>query len=99
MASFSRKMRRKAAKKATKDVKKNLEAAIEETIKAKMETYNKIPESCTSCDKTMDKTDRSQVFSWMMRIYEEEEIYDLYCPECYTEQFPVEKEKGEMTNE
>ena len=83
MVAFDRKLRRTTAKKVAKRFKKNMPDILAEAMKAKMESYSKIPDSCIACDKPFDKKDREQVFSWTLQVYEEEEIYNLFCPECH----------------
>ena len=56
---------------------------VEEALEAKMKSFSKVPDKCTYCNKDFDKKNREQVFSWMMQIYEEEDVYNLFCPECY----------------
>ena len=102
MGSFERKLKRGNSKKVAKLLKKSMTDIIEETMKAKMESYSRLPDSCTACSKPFDKTDREQVFSWMMQIHEEQEIYNLYCPPCYEEIFNgknTEQKEGDNENE
>ena len=93
MASFDRKLRRNASRKLAKQLKKGAQAILEDAVKAKMESFSKVPDNCTTCNKPFDKTSREQAFSWMMQIYEEDEIYNLFCPECY------KSEEGDQKNE
>ena len=88
MTSFKRKLKRKASNKVTKYLKKNMASIIEERVKKKLSGLNKIPDSCDVCTKEFDKTDKEQVFSWMLRANEEVEKYDLFCPDCFKENFP-----------
>ena len=83
MTSFSRKVRRGASKNLAKQLKKNAKDIVQEALQAKMESFSRVPDQCTACDKPFDKRNREQVFSWMMQIHEEAGIYNLFCPECY----------------
>ena len=94
MTSFKRKMRRRASVKLAKYLKKNMGSIIEEKVKSRLSGLGKIPDSCDLCTKYFDKTDREQVFSWMLRVNEEDEKYNLFCPECYEQQFPDQKAEG-----
>ena len=93
MASFKRKLKRKASVKMAKYLKKNMGAIIEEKVKNKLSGIKKVPDNCDLCQKPFDKLDREQVFSWMLRINEEEQEYNLFCPECYKSHFPSGKEE------
>ena len=96
MTSFDRKMKRATAKKMTKIIKKSMGDILEDALKSKLESYSRIPDNCTACKKSFDKKNREQVFSWMMQIHEEKNIYNLFCPECYEKKV----EAGEIiTNE
>ena len=66
-----------------------MKKTIEATIDKKLSGFKKIPDKCSVCDKTFDKTDRSQVFSWMLQVDEEREVYDLFCPPCYERHHPA----------
>ena len=70
-----------------KYLKKNMKSIIEDKVKAKLDGINKIPNQCDVCDKPFDKTDKEQVFSWMLRINKDNQKYDLFCPECYNSYF------------
>ena len=96
MTAFDRKLKRNVSKKAAKELKKSMNDILAEATKSKMESYSKIPDNCTACEKPFDKKNREQVFSWMMQIYEEKNIYNLFCPECYGD---FDTEEGATTNE
>lgn len=93
MTSFKRKLKRKASNKVTKYLKKNMASIIEEKVKKKLSGFSKIPDNCDVCMKDFDKSDREQVFSWMLRVNEESEKYNLFCPDCFEENFPEQASK------
>ena len=97
MTSFDRKIRSSISKKAMKGDQKNLASAIEEAVRSKIASYSKIPDSCLTCEKSFDKTSREQVFSWMMQINEEEDVYNLYCPECFESATQPHTEEGDTS--
>ena len=83
MTAFDRKLKRNASKKMAKELKKNLNNILSQQIEEKMKSFRKIPEECQLCSKSFDKTSREQAFSWMMKVSEEDDTYNLYCPDCY----------------
>jgi|TARA_Y100000310_G_C20533144_1_gene739524 hypothetical protein len=76
MSSLKRKIKRKAAANKRKQMKRD--------VSEKMGLFNKIPESCSACDKPFDKKDKEMVMSWNVVVREEEAIVRLYCPECWS---------------
>lgn len=92
MSAFDRKLKRNVSKKVVKELKKSMNDVLAEAMRSKMESYSKLPDSCTACEKPFDKQDREQVFSWMMQIHKERDIYNLFCPECYEDHFGEQEE-------
>ena len=45
--------------------------------------FNKIGDSCETCEKPFDKKDKKQVSTWNVVVKEEQDIVRLYCPECW----------------
>lgn len=97
MTAFDRKLKRNMSKKMVKEIKNSMDDVLAEAMKSKMDSFSKIPDNCTACEKPFDKKNREQVFSWMMQIHKEENIYNLFCPECYGDYFDTEEEV--ITNE
>ena len=84
MSSFSRKISRRKNLKVAKTLKKEMGKILKESISRQASRALKVPDNCSVCDKSFDKTDREQVFSWMLQVRaEEQESYDLFCPLCY----------------
>lgn len=77
-----------------KYLKKNMSSIIEDKIKSSLSKIKKIPDNCTICDKKFNKQDKEQVFSWMLKVDEEREVYNLFCPPCYERYHPSESEEG-----
>jgi len=71
MSNHLRKLKRKKEKKIKKD------------IQEKMFMFNKIGDSCETCEKPFDKKDKKQVSTWNVVVKEEQDIVRLYCPECW----------------
>ena len=85
MSSFSRKISRKRNLKVAKTLKKEMGKILKDSISRQASRALKVPDYCSVCDKKFDKTDREQVFSWMLQVRtEEQENYDLFCPSCYS---------------
>ena len=83
MTSFDRKLKRTASRKMAKEIKRNMGNLLNQQIESKMKAFSRIPDECQTCAKPFDKKSREQVFSWMMEINKEEEVYNLFCPSCY----------------
>ena len=86
MSSFKRKIKRKVMAKQKKRAKKDMSE--------KMGLFDKIPESCSACDKPFDKKDKEMVISWNVVVREQEGIVRLYCPECWSKAKEIIKEFG-----
>ena len=71
MGRTSRKLRKKQAKDA------------EERLSGKVGLFNLLPESCLSCSKEFDKTDKAMVSMWRVAVREQEKEVLLYCPACW----------------
>ena len=66
MTSLSRKLKRKNSVKMAKYLKKNMKKIVNQTIEEKIKGIAKVPDNCSICQKVFDKSDRTQVFSWML---------------------------------
>ena len=95
LSSFKRKIRRKSLVQTTKRLKKSMNKIVQDTVNKKLSGIAKIPDNCDLCQKEFDKTDREQVFSWMLKVNEEREVYNLFCPECYSDYYTKEEEDAE----
>tara|TARA_B100000749_G_scaffold146818_1_gene112651 strand:+ start:239 stop:526 length:288 start_codon:yes stop_codon:yes gene_type:complete len=95
MSAFGRKLKRNKTKKIVKELKKSMENVLAAAVESKMESYSKIPDNCTVCEKPFDKKNRKQAFEWMMQIYEEKNIHNLFCPECFVGLSEEEKTANE----
>ena len=51
-----------------------------EKLAEKIFQFNKLPESCSACDKGFDKRNKDMVQSWSVVI--KQEVVRLFCPEC-----------------
>ena len=84
MSSITRKIKRKALAKKRSQSQKDMSE--------KMGLFDKIPESCVTCDKAFDKKNRDMVMSWSVVVRKEEGIVRLYCPECWDKAKEIIKE-------
>jgi len=73
---MNRKQRRKAEK-----VKKSLTPS-ERKLSEKIFMFDQIPDACTTCAESFDKTDKSMVFSWRVVVHQEKQQVRLFCPTC-----------------
>ena len=78
--SLKRKMKRNSLLQSKKD------------LKAKVGMFNKIPDSCLTCNKKFDKTDKEMVMTWNVVVNREKEKVRLYCPECWAKAQDLIKE-------
>jgi hypothetical protein len=69
--SIKRKIKRQADKEAQKE------------FEAKVGLFNQIGDACLVCAKPFDKKDKEMVMSWYVVVRQEEEVVNLYCPECW----------------
>ena len=69
--SIKRKIKRQAGKEAQKE------------FEAKVGLFHKIGDECLVCTTPFDKKDKEMVMSWYVVVRKEEEVVNLYCPECW----------------
>ena len=62
--------------------KKDLKAIQKEMVK-KVGLFNRMGDECLTCGAPFDKKDAKMVKSWHVVIRKEQEIVNLYCPECW----------------
>ena len=87
MSSITRTIKRKVLAKKRRQSQKDMSE--------KMGLFDKIPESCVTCDRPFDKRNRDMVMSWNVVVRKEEEVVRLYCPECWDEAKRIIKEFSE----
>jgi len=54
----------------------------EQAMEDKLVMFGHLPESCSACQKSFDKTNRDMVFSWTVVVREQQESVTLFCPDC-----------------
>jgi len=54
----------------------------EQAMEDKLVMFGHLPESCSACQKSFDKTNRDMVFSWKVVVREQQESVTLFCPDC-----------------
>ena len=69
---------------AKRKIQRAKKKRAEKELKEKMFMFDKLGDSCMTCDKPFDKKDREQVQSWNVVVRREEKKVNLYCPECWT---------------
>ena len=65
-----------------RNIKRNKDKKIKQDIQEKMFMFDKLGDSCETCEKPFDKKDKEQVSTWSVVVKEEEGVVRLYCPEC-----------------
>ena len=66
-----------------RNIKRNKDKKIKQDIQEKMFMFDKLGDSCETCEKPFDKKDKEQVSTWNVVVKEEEGVVRLYCPECW----------------
>ena len=56
---------------------------LEKDLKQKLNMFDRIPEQCSMCSKSFDKTDKEQVQSWYVVERRKQKSVNLYCPTCW----------------
>ena len=64
-------------------IKRKKEKKIKQDIQEKMFMFDKLGDSCETCEKTFDKTNKKHVSTWNVVVKETEGVVRLYCPECW----------------
>ena len=73
-------MNREQRRAAEKQAKKSGTSDVSE----KLAMFGKIGDSCLVCNKKFNKRDREMVASWNVVVREQEEVVNLYCPDCWS---------------
>jgi len=82
------KKHQKKLKRAKKKKKEKIQAQeTEERLKKQMGMFDRLPETCSTCEKDFPKT-REAHMSWRVVVKTEKEKVWLFCPDCQ------EKTKG-----
>jgi predicted RNA-binding Zn-ribbon protein involved in translation (DUF1610 family) len=71
MGKSSRRLRRNSEKQAKKD------------LAQKVNMFDRLPSSCTACEKPFDKQNREMVTSWNVVVKDQDKQVNLYCPPCW----------------
>ena len=88
---FSRKIKRNKLKKKKAEARKD--------IREKMKHFNNLPENCLICDEPFDKKDKEMVKKWYVVVRKEQDLVNLYCPECWNRALKNIEEIKERLNE
>ncbi len=67
-------------RKQRRGLKKQYGADASKDLSEKIFLFNKLPESCSACQKEFDKTNKEMVQSWNVVV--RQEVVRLFCPEC-----------------
>ena len=52
-------------------------------VAEKVALFGLIGDHCLVCNKKFNKRDKEMVASWNVVVREQEEVVNLYCPECW----------------
>lgn len=48
-----------------------------------MDMFDRIPESCMTCDKPFDKKSKQMAATWSVVVRKKEKKVNIYCPDCW----------------
>ena len=75
MSKLKRKIEKNQKRKKTKEA--------EEKVSEKLGMFDRIPDSCLTCEKPFDKKDKKDVNSFRVVVRESENKVNLYCDTCW----------------
>jgi hypothetical protein len=55
----------------------------EKELTEKLNMFDRLPDSCLTCEKDFDKKNKKMVKEWFVIVRNEENSVNLYCPECW----------------
>ena len=55
----------------------------EKEMTQKLNMFDRLPDSCLTCEKPFDKKSKKMVNEWSVVVRNEESTVNLYCPECW----------------
>jgi hypothetical protein len=67
-------------RKERRAVKKYMGKDATEQLAQKVFLFDKLPESCSACEKEFDKRDHEMVLSW--KVVVRQETVRIFCPDC-----------------
>ena len=67
-------------RKQKRELKKVMGGDSIDKIAEKVFQYSKLPESCSSCHKEYDKTNKEMAMTW--KVTARQDTIRLFCPEC-----------------
>ena len=69
--------------KSTRQIRRNKTKLAEKELSQKVEMFDKLPDTCISCEKQFDKKNKEMVQNWFVVIKEKQKLVNLYCPPCW----------------
>ena len=73
-------------------LKRNAQQNSQKEFSKKMGLFNKLPDSCLTCNKSFDKKDREMVMTWNVVVNRLKDEVRLYCPHCWNQAQKIIKE-------
>ena len=67
-------------RRARRDLEKKMGKQAADNLAEKIFQFNKLPESCSACQKEFDKKDKAMVQSWSVVV--KQEVVRIFCPDC-----------------
>ena len=87
----------KASRKIQRNLQKRKNKQSEKRIKEQMNMFEKIPNSCLTCEKPFDKLNKEDVNSFRVVVRESEGRVNLYCDSCWDKAVNILEEYSEKT--
>ena len=63
-----------------RNLEKEMGKEASDNIAEKIFQFNKLPETCSACQKSFDKKNKEMVQSWNVVV--KQDVVRLFCPEC-----------------
>ena len=67
-------------RKIRRDLETKMGKGAADNLAEKIFQFNKLPETCSACQKSFDKKDKDMVQSW--KVVVRQEVVRLFCPHC-----------------
>ena len=67
-------------RKTKRALKKHAGTTAQEKLATQVSQFDKLPQSCSACQKSFDKSDKTMLQSW--NVVAKQETVRLFCPDC-----------------
>ena len=92
---MDKKHKKKLKRTAKKKKEKAVAQEVQNKIKKQMGMFNRLPNSCSACDKSFPKTQEAHN-TWRVVVKYEKQQVRLFCPECQQKVKELVENKNEI---